>query len=95
MLGSLGKMIALDKLLGDIYHSTDEKLVLVSNYTSTLDMLEALCNTRRYKCLRLDGSTQQKTRQDLVDSFNRDGQSQSFVFLLSSKAGGVGLNLIG
>jgi DNA repair and recombination protein RAD54B len=88
-------MIALDKLLARLNRYTEEKIVLVSNYTSTLDMLEAHCDRQRYNCLRLDGSTPQKSRQDLVDSFNRGSQHQSFVFLLSSKAGGVGLNLIG
>lgn len=88
-------MIALDKLLATLYRYTDEKIVLVSNYTSTLDMLEAHCARNRYSTLRLDGSTAQKNRQDLVDAFNSSGQQQSFVFLLSAKAGGVGLNLIG
>jgi DNA repair and recombination protein RAD54B len=91
----LGKMIALDKLLATLYRYTDEKIVLVSNYTSTLDMLESHCTRSRYNVLRLDGSTAQKNRQDLVDSFNRGSQQQSFAFLLSAKAGGVGLNLIG
>lgn len=40
-------------------------------------------------------STAQAKRQDMVDRFNRASQTQSFVFLLSSKSGGAGLNLIG
>ena len=88
-------MLALERLLASLYRNSDEKIVLVSNFTSTLDMLEAHCTKLRYNSLRLDGKTAQKNRQDLVDSFNRGTQQQSFVFLLSSKAGGVGLNLIG
>jgi DNA repair and recombination protein RAD54B len=48
-----------------------------------------------YTFLRLDGSTPASKRQDLVDRFNRSPPSNAFVFLLSAKAGGVGLNLIG
>lgn len=90
-----GKLLALEQLLALIKRNTDEKIVVVSNYTSTLDVLESLCHSRRYEVLRLDGTTAQKNRQELVDQFNRGSQSSSFVFLLSSKAGGVGLNLIG
>lgn len=53
-----------------------------------------LCRDRRYPCLRLDGSTSISKRQKLVKRFNDPGDNQ-FVFLLSSKAGGCGLNLIG
>ncbi|KAJ9107866.1 hypothetical protein QFC19_002772 [Naganishia cerealis] len=90
-----GKMLVLEKFLVALYRDTEEKIVLVSNYTSTLDVLETLCRHKRYKYLRLDGSTAQKNRQEYVDKFNRSDQHQAFVFLLSAKAGGVGLNLIG
>lgn len=90
-----GKLLVLEKLLKALYRDTEEKIVLVSNYTSTLDILETLCRHKRYKHLRLDGSTAQKSRQEYVDTFNRSDQKQGFVFLLSAKAGGVGLNLIG
>lgn len=90
-----GKLLVLEKLLKALYRDTEEKVVLVSNYTSTLDILETLCRHRRYKYLRLDGSTAQKSRQEYVDKFNRSDQKQAFVFLLSAKAGGVGINLIG
>jgi len=48
----------------------------------------------RYGCLRLDGTMNVNKRQKLVDKFN-DPEGPEFVFLLSSKAGGCGLNLIG
>lgn len=73
----------------------DEKIVVVSNWTSTLDLIQALCVQKRMPFLRLDGSTPQKQRQENVDRFNRGSVSDSMVFLLSAKAGGVGLNLIG
>jgi SNF2 family DNA or RNA helicase len=71
-----------------------DKVVLVSNYTETLDLLQQLCSSRSWSCLRLDGSCSVKQRQALVDTFN-DPSHPSFVLLLSSKAGGVGLNIIG
>lgn len=49
---------------------------------------------RRYGYFRLEGSTVIKKRQKLVDQFN-DPEGKEFVFLLSSKAGGCGINLIG
>ena len=85
----------LDRLLQALYKSTEEKIVIVSNWTSTLDIIESLCKSRSYALLRLDGKTSTKERQPLVDKFNRGSRRDSFVFLLSAKAGGVGLNLIG
>lgn len=70
------------------------RVVLVSNYTQTLDLLQDLCVSMGYTFCRLDGHTPTSQRQRLVDTFNSP-YSQNFVFLLSSKAGGVGLNLIG
>lgn len=93
--GASGKLQVLDSLLHLIRTMTDEKVVLVSNYTSTMDILAQLLNSLSYKYLRLDGSTPPAKRQDLVDRFNRSPPSNSFVFLLSAKAGGTGLNLIG
>lgn len=56
--------------------------------------MEKMCRERRWGCLRLDGSMAIGKRQKLVDRFNNpDGKE--FIFLLSSKAGGCGINLIG
>ncbi|KAK8865771.1 hypothetical protein IAR55_000918 [Kwoniella newhampshirensis] len=91
-----GKMLMLDKMLSAIHTTTEEKVVVVSNWTTTLDLIQGLMKIRKYPFLRLDGSIPQKQRQELVETFNRDKKrEESFVFLLSAKAGGVGLNLIG
>jgi len=74
--------------------STGDSIVLVSNYTTTLDLFEQLCVDNAYSYLRLDGSTPAAKRTDLVTRFNST-HSSTFVFLLSTKAGGQGLNLIG
>lgn len=89
------KIRALDQLLHNLHTTTSEKIVLVSNYTSTLDLLGALLTSLSYPFLRLDGSTPSSKRQDLVDSFNHSPAETCFAFLLSAKSGGVGLNLIG
>ncbi|RMZ81328.1 hypothetical protein DV738_g2303, partial [Chaetothyriales sp. CBS 135597] len=89
-----GKFMVLERMLARIRQDTNDKIVLISNYTQTLDVLENLCRMRRYGCLRLDGTMNVNKRQKLVDKFN-DPQGEEFVFLLSSKAGGCGINLIG
>ncbi|KAL2814849.1 vacuolar protein 14 C-terminal Fig4p binding-domain-containing protein [Aspergillus cavernicola] len=89
-----GKMMVLDRMLARIRQDTNDKIVLISNYTQTLDLFEKLCRSRAYGCLRLDGTMNVNKRSKLVDKFN-DPNGEEFVFLLSSKAGGCGLNLIG
>ncbi|PHH73619.1 hypothetical protein CDD83_4695 [Cordyceps sp. RAO-2017] len=89
-----GKMQVLDRMLARIRQDTNDKIVLISNYTSTLDLFERLCRSRQYGCLRLDGTMNVSKRQKLVDRFN-EPNGEEFVFLLSSKAGGCGINLIG
>lgn len=92
---SSGKIRVLDQLLHTLQTTTSEKIVLVSNYTSTLNLLGILLTSLSLPFLRLDGSTPSAKRQSLVDDFNRAPASKCFAFLLSAKAGGTGLNLIG
>ncbi|KAN0090963.1 P-loop containing nucleoside triphosphate hydrolase protein [Tylopilus felleus] len=90
-----GKLTALASLLKTLRQHTEEKCILVSHYTSTLNILEAFCKKQTYTYLRLDGQTPAAKRQEYVNAFNKSSQRSHFLFLLSSKAGGVGLNLIG
>ncbi|RKP30711.1 hypothetical protein METBISCDRAFT_4836, partial [Metschnikowia bicuspidata] len=78
-------------LLG--FRAAGEKTVLISNYTQTLDYLEQMLSKLNLRFLRLDGATSANTRDQLVTKFNRSPHFD--VFILSAKAGGVGLNLIG
>ncbi|XP_024532859.1 protein CHROMATIN REMODELING 25 [Selaginella moellendorffii] len=89
-----GKMFVLARLLENLRKKTNDRIVLVSNYTQTLDLFAQLCRERNYPYVRLDGSTSIGKRQKLVQKFNDPSQNE-FAFLLSSKAGGCGLNLIG
>jgi len=89
-----GKLLVLEAMLHSI-REENEKVVIVSNYTSVLTLIEtSLLRPKQLPFVRLDGSTDQSERQGVVDSFNRPNSS-TFAFLLSSKAGGCGLNLIG
>ena len=89
------KLRVLDQLMHILRTTTSEKIILVSNYTTTLDLLQSLLTSLSYPYLRLDGSTPSSKRQGLVDRFNRSSASECFAFLLSAKSGGFGLNLIG
>uniref|UniRef100_A0A8D2Q142 RAD54 homolog B n=1 Tax=Varanus komodoensis TaxID=61221 RepID=A0A8D2Q142_VARKO len=90
-----GKLKVLVQLLAAIREfSPSERVVLVSNYTQTLDILQEVCKRSGYCYTRLDGNTPVSQRQQIVDAFNGKF-CPAFIFLLSSKAGGVGLNLIG
>ncbi len=91
-----GKLEVLESLLEAIRskHPTD-KVVIVSNFTSALTIVDDCVLKRRgWSSVRLDGTTEQSSRQSIVDAFNRTGVDHSFVFLLSSKAGGCGLNIV-
>ncbi|KAF4614527.1 hypothetical protein D9613_003125 [Agrocybe pediades] len=89
-----GKFLVLERFLHHIRTQTNDKIVLISNYTQTLDLFEKLCRSKKYGFFRLDGSMNTQKRQKLVDQFN-DPNGKEFIFLLSSKAGGCGINLIG
>lgn len=59
--------------------------------TTVLDILEDYCNMRGYKYCRIDGSTDIKSRESQIDMFN--STDEHFLFLLSTRAGGLGINL--
>ena len=88
-----GKLQALLALLDEVKRTTTDRFVLISNYTLTLNVFEALLKARGYTFKLLDGSMDATKRGKVVDEFNED--RSYFAFLLSSKAGGCGINLIG
>ena len=100
-----GKLALLEIFLRSL-RKTAEKCVLVSNFTKTLDILQHLLQSMSMTWRRLDGDTEASKRQQIVDHFNSvDADTccpptilcSDFVvaFLLSSKSGGCGLNLVG
>ncbi|KNC50305.1 CAMK protein kinase [Thecamonas trahens ATCC 50062] len=88
------KMQVLLGLLDHLAASTTDKIVIVSNYTQTLTLIADILEARGMLFLRLDGSVPAAKRPSLVTRFNAAGDTER-IFLLSAKAGGVGLNLIG
>jgi len=69
----------------------DEQVLIFSQMIRVLDLLEELCEKRAFPVERLDGRITGNQRQQAIDRFNRE--DSSFVFLLSTRAGGVGINL--
>ncbi|GAA5858616.1 hypothetical protein JCM8547_001393 [Rhodosporidiobolus lusitaniae] len=86
-----GKWKYLCELL-ELWHSKGDKVLIFSMSLKVIDLLKDLMETTSYKYLALDGSTPQDDRMPLVDEFN-DPDSDVFCFLISTRAGGVGLNL--
>ncbi|KNE64148.1 hypothetical protein AMAG_09199 [Allomyces macrogynus ATCC 38327] len=93
-VGDSSKLVVAQALVTHLLAKTKEKVVLVSNFTSTLDLLERICSELGASQFRLDGCTTVSKRQALVDSFN-EPTHPTRVFLLSARAGGLGLNLVG
>eukprot|EP01038_Epipyxis_sp_PR26KG_P013185 gene13185-17668_t len=90
-----GKMLVLYRMMQTMRAlKNGERIVIVSNYTQTLDLIEKMCTQNNWPTLRLDGSVSATKRTKIVDDFNNP-MSGAFAFLLSSKAGGCGINLIG
>ncbi|KXZ47584.1 hypothetical protein GPECTOR_34g743 [Gonium pectorale] len=92
VLGS-AKVRHLDALLPKLKEN-GSRVLLFSQWTTVLDLLEWYLHLRGYFYCRLDGSTQVEDRLALVDAFNAPN-SPYFIFLLSTRAGGQGLNLTG
>lgn len=88
-----GKLAIVRNMLHELI-VRKEKIVLVSYYTKTLNLFQELMDHYKYNYCRLDGTTQTANRAKIVERFN-DKSNDTFVFLLSAKAGGVGLNLTG
>ncbi|XP_035378006.1 SWI/SNF-related matrix-associated actin-dependent regulator of chromatin subfamily A containing DEAD/H box 1A isoform X2 [Electrophorus electricus] len=85
-----GKFTLLSKLLAMLKDKGD-RVVLFSQFTMMLDIVEVLLTHLGHQYLRLDGSTPMAERIGLIDRYNTD--PEIFVFLLSTRAGGQGINL--
>jgi DNA repair and recombination protein RAD54 and RAD54-like protein len=84
-----GKMYVLFRLMKEMRKpgNGSDKIVIISNYTQTLDLIGRMCKGNNWGFCRLDGSVTMKKRQRMVEDFN-DPESSLVAFLLSSKAGG-------
>ncbi|XP_023514319.1 ISWI chromatin-remodeling complex ATPase CHR11 [Cucurbita pepo subsp. pepo] len=91
LITSAGKMVLLDKLLPKL-KERDSRVLIFSQMTRLLDILEDYLMFRGYYYCRIDGNTGGEDRDASIDAFNKPG-SEKFVFLLSTRAGGLGINL--
>lgn len=85
-----GKMVLLDKLLPKL-RQEGHKVLIFSQMVRMLDLISEYCEFRKYPHERLDGRVRGTDRQKSIDRFERE--ADSFLFLLSTRAGGVGINL--
>ncbi|KAK9125166.1 hypothetical protein Scep_014012 [Stephania cephalantha] len=90
MLTDSGKLQTLDILLKRL-RAGNHRVLLFAQMTKMLNILEDYMNYRKYRYLRLDGSSTIMDRRDMVRDFQH--RSDIFVFLLSTRAGGLGINL--
>uniref|UniRef100_A0A0E0DLV5 ATP-dependent DNA helicase CHR12 n=1 Tax=Oryza meridionalis TaxID=40149 RepID=A0A0E0DLV5_9ORYZ len=88
---SSGKFELLDRLLPKLQRA-GHRVLLFSQMTKLLDILEVYLQMYQFKYMRLDGSTKTEERGRLLADFNKK-DSEYFLFLLSTRAGGLGLNL--
>ena len=91
---SSGKLRVAFAFLQHLRETGPERVVIASGSTATLDVIQACCDARRWDWLRVDGTTPPAERPRLVERF-KSRTSNAFVFLLSTRAGGCGLNLVG
>jgi len=88
--GFSSKLERLEELLEELAAEQDRKIVLFSEWTTTLGLIEPQMKRLKLDYVRLDGSVPQKKRQQLVHQFQRDPKCRAF---LATNAGSTGLNL--
>ncbi|CAI5442254.1 unnamed protein product [Caenorhabditis angaria] len=91
LIKNCGKFVLLQKMLRKLKEG-GHRVLIFSQMTMMLDILEDFCEIENYKYERIDGSITGQMRQDAIDRYNAPGAEQ-FVFLLSTRAGGLGINL--
>ncbi|KEZ46904.1 SNF2-family ATP dependent chromatin remodeling factor snf21 [Scedosporium apiospermum] len=86
-----GKFELLDRILPK-YQATGHRVLMFFQMTAIMDIMEDYLRYRKIEFLRLDGMTKSEDRSELLRAFN-EPNSKYFMFLLSTRAGGLGLNL--
>eukprot|EP00045_Choanoeca_perplexa_P010151 m.101553 g.101553 ORF g.101553 m.101553 type:complete len:789 (-) comp15175_c0_seq1:81-2447(-) len=90
LVQTCGKMRMLDQLLPRL-KAEGRKVLIFSQMTKMLDVLQDYCWLRDYKFSRLDGSISYEAREEAISQFDND--PDTFLFLISTRAGGLGINL--
>uniref|UniRef100_A0A6S8IFU9 SNF2 super family n=1 Tax=Dunaliella tertiolecta TaxID=3047 RepID=A0A6S8IFU9_DUNTE len=90
LLGQCGKLQLLDRLLKEL-QARKHKVLIFSQMTKMLDVIESFLDQQGHRACRIDGSVPWQERQENISSFNND--ENTWIFLLSTRAGGLGINL--
>ncbi|TMS35621.1 hypothetical protein L596_002984 [Steinernema carpocapsae] len=91
MIKACGKFALLQKMLAKLKKG-GHRVLIFSQMTQLLNILEDLCVSEGYEFERIDGNVPGEERQEAIDRFNAP-HSEQFIFLLSTRAGGLGINL--
>lgn len=91
LVTSSGKMLLLDTLLRNLF-AENHKVLIFSQFTTTLDILDHYATMRGWDACRIDGMTPQAERASQIHAFN-NLKGETNLFLLSTRSGGVGINL--
>ncbi|KAI8909880.1 SNF2 family N-terminal domain-containing protein [Powellomyces hirtus] len=91
LIDNAGKMVVLDRMLKKS-KASGSRVLLFSQMSRMLDILEDYCVFRGYEYCRIDGQTPHEDRVSSIDEFNKP-DSTKFIFLLTTRAGGLGINL--
>uniref|UniRef100_A0A7S4ACA6 Chromatin-remodeling complex ATPase chain n=1 Tax=Pseudo-nitzschia australis TaxID=44445 RepID=A0A7S4ACA6_9STRA len=91
LVENCGKMVLLDKLLKRLQEQ-GSRVLLFTQMTRILDIMEDYLVMRRFQYCRIDGNTTYEVRENYIDAYNAPN-SEKFLFLLSTRAGGLGINL--
>ena len=91
LVENCGKMVLLDKLLKRL-KERGSRVLLFTQMTRILDIMEDYLVMRRFQYCRIDGNTTYEVRENYIDAYNAPN-SEKFIFLLSTRAGGLGINL--
>jgi len=91
LVNNAAKMIMLDRLLKRM-KAQGSRVLIFSQMSRLLDILEDYSVMRGYQYCRIDGSTAHEDRIAAIDEYNKEG-SEKFLFLLTTRAGGLGINL--
>ncbi|KAL7415636.1 SNF2 family N-terminal domain-containing protein [Mrakia frigida] len=92
IIQNAGKMVILDKLLTSM-KAKGSRVLIFSQMSRVLDILEDYMMFRNHQYSRIDGGTNHEDRITAIDEYNAPG-SEKFAFLLTTRAGGLGINLV-
>ncbi|CAI4061162.1 hypothetical protein SKDZ_06G1060 [Saccharomyces kudriavzevii ZP591] len=93
LLKTSGKLQILQKLVPPLI-STGHKVLIYSQFVNMLDLIEDWCDLNSFETFRIDGSVSNEARKAQLEKFN-NSKDQHKIFLLSTRAAGLGINLVG